>query len=532
MAKGEYYYLKVQAKAIINGTEFPLNAVHLTYEVDEIASAQLELPIGRQVQGSKIGQISSAMGVFNDIAPFSPVQVMVKIDVPLGRAAPPGKKPGFPVGSWFKAFDGFYSAPLHTKSMAGTASLTVQCFGATAALAGATQYVAGTGIQVGPPNGASHVVTRFGAAKPTLTLYDAVNLHCTNIASDLWASALKPMLDVAVTSTSLWTDGEFGNLAKDALARINKFSVLPRGELDISGGTSGFQASFQKALAKQFTDGFYRIWRDGSDDADLWDVIKACGTCFRFHFVPAVDEDGIVPLCPNLSGEPLLIVDPDEYGVLEAQSLYSPKFYAYLKTVGLYSKAFASSQFQDKAAPSRVVGRATLNSLGEGRTQMVEAPAWILPVAGPAKDALNPGGKVPDKGNPKPVNAPQQSQGQIETLYFQSGIGDRLAESILHEEVFQHRKLAITGRFRMDIAPGSTIQINTAGEAFTGEQQTLFGMVNDVRISIGNSTSGSYAKTRLGLTHVRTKSEHASFTTQFHPLFRSRWIGGPLVQGA
>ncbi len=533
----DYYYVKVNAHAIIGGKKFNVNSFEINYELDEIASATICLPIGRKMTGDAVGEVSEAMNVFRNTPPFTPVKLMIELQVPLKRAAPSGKNVGFPDG-FFLAFDGYFSAPAHKKSIAGCASLVIQCFGATAALAGATQYVNGTVISPGPPNGSSYIVTHLGEHQYNKTLYDAVRDFCPNISNDLWGAGIQVLMEEAIKSIDIWSQAANPGAASDALNRINPVEggILPSSQLSLENGGSGttqFQSEFQKALAKQICDGFYQIWRDGDDEADLWDVLKGLAQHFRFHFVPSIEEDALAPICPNLGGEPWLTIDPSEYSEIDLSSVYSPKFYAYVKTIGLYTKSFSSSQFQATCAPSRTVGQSSLDTDFKGRVKMLEAPCWVVPPSAPAIKSFKPGGETSDKSSPKP-NAPPPGlpQGQMEKLWFDSGIGDSLAESILHEEVFRHRKLAFSGRARFDICPGSTVRINTAGENFTSERATFFGMVDRVTIRVTDGPSGNTLSTAIKLANVRTDVENKKYGVDAHPLFKTRWVGGVLARGA
>lgn len=543
----DYYYLKISSVVNIGigsdkgGMDFATSGFELIYEIDQIPSARIDLPIGRQVSGSAVGKVVSTANIFSDLPPFTPVTLRMKIDVLDSRTVKKGKNVGFPIGQYFNVFEGYFSAPLHIKSSSGTATLTIQCFGATAALAGATQYNNGAVI-VSYPNSNTFAAQRIGSrAQEAHTLNDAIQHHSGgNIASNLWAAGMLPLLEQCIESVNLWTSSITPALeqATAALDRINKNQILPLAVLPIvNAGPASFQAEFQKSLAAQLTNGFYSLWRDGSDTADLWDVIQSMGQYFLYHFVPGVSEDAVAPVTPNLGGEEFVTIDPSEYSSLNLNGVYSPKFYAYQSVVGLYSKAFTTGAYQTTAAPSQIIGKASIDAI-IGKTKIIEAPNWLLPPPAPAKRSLwsfFTGGPNPDKANARNAPAPpaDKIQGAIETGYLQSGIGNNYAEAILHEELFLHRKLAFDGRLRFDIAPGSLIKLNTVGEAFTGQQETLYGCLNRVRISVGSGASGSHAKTTLELTHIRTQDDHNRFTTPFHPIFRSEaWVGGPLAGGS
>lgn len=527
----DYYYVDVKAEATINGAQVPVCSLEINYRVNEIPTARVMFPVGREVAGSRTGRVADTLGIISKLEPFTPIEIRIKATPQPGdRAAPSGKDRGFPSGSMFRVFKGFMSAPSTEKSAAGSASIGVDCFGLPAALAGTTQFAVGTGISAAPANGSSYSVVRLGGGATSGMLNDAIRQFCTNASSDLWSGGLQPIMQIAAQGASTWFNRPQNDFALQALKRINVGGVLPVSKLSLDH--FNLKGPLDRSLAVQLCNGFWSVWRDGSDEGDLWDVLMAFQQYFRFHFVPAVEEDSVAPISLNLRADPWRTLDPSEYWVTGQRSVFDQKFYSYLTEVGVYAKSFSSSPAQDKAATSRVVGQALLKGkpgAWAGRMKVVEAPPWILPLGSAAKNSLNSGSFVPDKGNPEGGQPPSESQGSLESRYFRSGIGDGFAGAILHDTLFAHRKMNLEGRLRFDIAPGSTINVNTLGEVFAGGKDTLFAVVEGVRIRVGNQGGNSYATTGLDLTNVRTQQEQSTLAVAQHPIFNVSWRGGKLL---
>lgn len=535
-----YYYIKVKARATIGGKTVEISSFDINYTLDEIPTARIELPIGRQMRGAALGSVSKAMGFITTLTPFEPITISMEAQAtPASRAAPPGKDQGFPKGM-FPVFKGYIGGAEYLKDgMGAVASLAVTAFGEPAALAGSTQYSKGTDVAGGATNGGDYIVSRLGSGGARPNFVDVLNQKFKDVGRSLWTLGIEPLMQEVIGSVAQWTN-DTNTFARVALKRINTgaFSDVPK--LDLSDKVANKEA-LNKALVFQLSKIFYEYWKGPNSSGDLWDVLKACMEIYGFHFIPGVENDAIVPLSPNIGGKVWNTIDPSEYYVIQPVQSFDPKMYSYLTRVCIFMTSFQSGQWQASSPPSRIIGAFPqmghaqtlgLTTESKGRTQMVPAPLWLYPPGAIALDALDTGG-VPDKGNPRVIKPPKNDQGKIETEFFKGqgiNIGDRLAETLLHEGLFAHRRMTVGGRFRMDIAPGSLIKVNSAGERFTSKMDTLFGCVNSVRLKVGNQGHGGHAGTELTFSHVRTQAEHDKFTAKIHPLFGGAFKGGPLIK--
>lgn len=529
---GGYYYIKVAARCVINGVQLPISSITLSYGMNIIPDAKLELPIGRVADGKAFNSISNAMQFLLGLAPFSTVQVFATFtSSPGGRASPSGDA-GFPDGTEFPIFEGFVKLPSSSITF-GSASIRIDCMGKSAALAGSTQFIRGASMAQ-PTNGGADAISFFGGgiqATLAAAIHESVG---TSQAPSLWTGLLKILFSEVLDGTRSFSrprtgEAALNNFAAQAIDRINIAKALPFGGvvIDASGVPDNLLA---KSIIDTALGTFFDAW-SGSLDGNLWRATMELSRLFGFKYVTAIEEDGILPVFFGLGGEAWRTINPNEYESIDGLSLGSETFYSYVTNVGVYSNAFSTSPWQGSAAPMPIVGEAGLasNSLaGTGQLLLVPAPMWLLPAAAPGQTTVQPGGAVPDASNPGTITV-TDDQGKNETLYFSRGLGDNYAKTILYDQLFSHRRMGISGRVRFDIAPGSLLKIITAGERFTGEQSELWGHVAGVIIEI-KMTDGAHghACTKFALTNIRTKAEHAAFTLAQHPVFAQAWRGGKL----
>jgi hypothetical protein len=524
----EYYYIDIKAEAIVDGKKFDISNVDITYELNAIPVAEIDFPVGRAMSGNNQGKVSEFMGELSNARPFTPIEIFVTATPkPASRAAPAGKDRGFPSGRT-RIFKGFLSAPSQNQNtMSSSVALHVTAVGMATALAGTTQFTTGLTLS-GAASGGTLGVIRGGDGNTKTTIQAALLSASSNITGDLWENGLRPMIQSAIESTSTWSD-QANDFAQQALDRINKGEALPSEPLDISSFGSGQVGEILKqCLAKKFAELFFFIWANKS--GGMWDIIKLFQSAFPFYFVPAIEEDSIAPLIPTLSGEAHRIIDPNEYVSISTFSNYDSNFYAYITSVGIFSTRFQTSPWQGVTPDSKFIGHFSLSDeLGgdDGRLLVEEAPDWLVPSSAVPKDSIF---NSADKGSTGAGSAPEVNQGVVEESYFISGLGNAYAETRVYSEIFKHRGFDLVGRYRLDISPGSLIQVNTVGESFSSKKDTIFGMVNGVKINVGNSGKGGNASTSFSVIHTRSKAEHEKFTTSSHPLFQGAWRGGSLIK--
>ena len=108
---------------------------------------------------------------------------------------------------------------------------------------------------------------------------------------------------------------------------------------------------------------------------------------------------------------------------------------------------------------------------------------------------------------------------------------DRYAESVYVHEALKSRQGSLTGKLRFDIAPGSIVRIEVAGDAFVPKDrlgEALF--ANIIRVTISIDANAQKAFTSFNLSHVRTEDENteAGMAVDRHPLYDAVWTGTSL----
>ena len=114
-------------------------------------------------------------------------------------------------------------------------------------------------------------------------------------------------------------------------------------------------------------------------------------------------------------------------------------------------------------------------------------------------------------------------------------LGTQCAMGRLQQELFKKRGMTVVSKFRLDIAPGSTVKVNTMGAGITnlpiiGDYSGfLQGLVTQVTLNL-DAESGD-ASTVLSMGFVRNESECASLSLSpgRHPIYGGAWLGGHLA---
>lgn len=527
----ESNYIAVEAYATIDGRRVPISNFSCIFQLNEIPLAVIQIPLGRIGGGKDVGQRAPVADILTGLQPMTPVTVHAKLTPsPAGQST----NNGFPAGE-FLLFTGFARGPAFSKNYeSASAAFVVEAYGWPVALAGATQYITGTFARQAP-SGGTLIVSRLGdQGKVTPILADSLLKDVKAVASNIWANGIRPVFNQIVANTSGWT-GQANTTALEALTRYSASGRLPIAPLNLGAYPAAQGQSkdmFEKGIVAWLVNAIYNGW--AMDGQDLWDTLQLLAETFMFRIISTINEGSIAPITLALGGAAYKVIEPSEYNAIDINAIFSPKYYAYPTACGLYAKGWQSSQWQDQAVETSAFGLAFVPSLGgkTGRFLLRPAPVWLLPLSAAARSSVNPGGAVPDASNPEDGKAPDINQGAAENNYFGAATpGNGCAAAILRDELFFMRQLSIRGKFRVDIAPGSLVQINTMGEVFAGQGQVLFGHVAAVKLELGIPGDGNgYASTTLNVVSVRSKTEHenGSLTVPTHPLYLTAWRGGPL----
>jgi hypothetical protein len=198
---------------------------------------------------------------------------------------------------------------------------------------------------------------------------------------------------------------------------------------------------------------------------------------------------------------------------------------------------------------SAVVGQASADDVSviayEGVAIRVNAPDWLgsEPMVGElTKVSL---GKnqigIPDAISPASFQytpTDEEDYPKIFNTFIRSEMGDAYARLVLLDYMLKDRSGTITGRFRTDISPGSTIAVEVIGggkfSATTGDPRYLYGLVEAVTLNMNGGSGGTgSASTSLILRNVMTAQEHDGYlgilTEDRHPIFDAAFVGAKLT---
>ena len=270
---------------------------------------------------------------------------------------------------------------------------------------------------------------------------------------------------------------------------------------------------------------------------------------FRFRIVPLIDTATCAPIFGQLGGDPFIIVEPDEYSTIEA-AFDTPELIT--KVVVASNSVVNPSPRSSEPRISAIVGIASSEEAWagpivpvRGKTISISAPDWLAAEPSIGELTRNSVGKndpgIPDSVNPEAyVQQPSEDEdyAKVYNNYVSSDTGDRFAKACLLDMMLFGRRAAIEGRFRLDVAPGSTIAVTVIGGGkfmeSSEEEKFIYGLVESVQLKMnaGTAGGGGAASTILQMTNVRTGQEHTGYggflTADEHPIYDKRYTGTKL----
>jgi len=256
----------------------------------------------------------------------------------------------------------------------------------------------------------------------------------------------------------------------------------------------------------------------------------------------ARSKDFIVPMFYGLNLPEFRAIDPNEYWAVETGKTFTPKDFSYVGEVLLFSPRGDPVTIPNDAGRGTgftlpLLGSAKTNARGgvTGRLQVTECPAWAVPPANLVPEVVSKNSDIPEMGSPDDPNV--KIERPAAEFWYDSRLGDQVANWTLGFLEYVHRVISITGRLRFDIAPGSLIKVTFTEDLYTRQsvpKYDMYGYVAEIRTSIGSRGRGTSAHTVLTLSHVHDDAEHKNWPGSFgvHPVYNVSWTGTHLVDGA
>ena len=531
----EYYYVRCRAYAELQGTQIDITGYEITYALNSIPIAQIFPTVGREPINNKEAK---AVDALLNAQPFTPVKIYSKFETDKDS---PADDPGFPYDEDVLVFDGYITGVTYqsTRNPAGgSVSLVAGAMGWLTGLRGTTAQT--NTATVKGPGGFAELANLNNGKITMFSTQMAFTADGRGIVTDLWKEFVKPFFFDLIDNESVW--GEAPNDSADAaLSKMddeNVFSGDATNQLPLTFGEGADDIEIVKEYVGQgISKEVYAVWRH----ADLWTALRNIADKFMFFIVPLIETASCVPAYGALAGEPHRYITTDEYHDIRINMMTPSKVVKVVITGDEHSSPFSPTPI-----PSAIIGLHSVEDVWadpelavRGFTVAIPAPDWlngVTPVGKITRDSL--GGDqlvIPDAVNPTAnVTTPAIDYQEFYGKYVTSDIGDRCAKTIAQHMIFAERTGSVTGRYRLDIGPGSLIKVQVIDDKFAEEgadEKALYGQVQAVRLSMRAGAAGAVgsAHTSFNLKYVRTAQEQegvgGALTSQNHPLYNKRFVG-------
>lgn len=540
-----------------DGAVLEVSAASATFEMNRIPFASVTVGVGRNAVTGRVAEIHRRL---NRIGPMAPARLVL---IPSGQwSASEGQRNDTPTrGLWDRAgaqviFDGYVTGA-GVKRVRGQFSVTLQLIHWLSDLAFSSIFSEQS--HPGNPANLTHNAVYRTAATGT-TNSQAAFISGTRffnkfseaaIQQDLWTSLANVFCQIANEDlVQLGPPGQCGGLAGrsnalalSALARMQgRHDCAARGvkrhvplSMDNLGPDGG---AIAKAINQYVGKELTQLWWSTT----LWDkLVNDLAPRFMFHIVPLVDTALAVPWIAGLRSHWTPAITAQDHAQLFVTSYVRRP----LRAVGIYGGRDVGT-VPSEPNPQNISALSGIGSCfmpdpdRRGMILLKEAPEWMSSVPNfivPAstttrggRSALQPTGSATTFRPARDPTAPSKSTAAVNV----NDLYGRLAQYIYMLEVLRGRTGVLTGKFRLDIAPGSTIKLEQRGDPFVrgaGFTNDLFASV--MRVSYGLDAESAQAMTVMQLAHLRSPSENEddAASVDEHPLYSgAKFLGAPLVE--
>jgi hypothetical protein len=261
------------------------------------------------------------------------------------------------------------------------------------------------------------------------------------------------------------------------------------------------------------------------DGATFWENLITFGSSLQFDVIPLINTAVVVPTLPNFY-YPWGVIYASEISSVEL-STAMPRF---LKGVILGTSSSENSGYNDPANQTQEASARNLDFLSCGiyiganaGTMLVQSvPEWLSQPVSPYLSIA--ADNFVFNGNKRKDPAQKIDEKAIE--YARTA--NAYAKLIYSGEILKHRAGTVSGKLRLDIAPGSVVAVEVTGEAQPTNDQLgypFFGMVEQTH-NVIDCTTGS-ASTTFSLSNLRTAYENTNpaLVATENPLYAYVWNG-------
>lgn len=255
---------------------------------------------------------------------------------------------------------------------------------------------------------------------------------------------------------------------------------------------------------------------------------------YMFAVCPRVNNAYAIPYIPGYR-KPWQVIKSSEYTALDT----SAQMDRLLRAVGITSvtaNRTGGEQNPGQQQSTRLGGYYSPEDIKDGLIMFKQAPSWLSNIV---SGSFRSGGTAPYGAPVASSTSPQAGEAPTEPdpselVEVTMDLMDRYAKSVYVYEMLNGRRASVSGKLRLDIAPGSTVRIEGTESRGVpggggGTAQDLIATVISVTINI-NGDKG-IAGTSFQLSHARTVTENDTegFSVDTPPLWKNGWSGTSLV---
>lgn len=388
-----------------------------------------------------------------------------------------------------------------------------------------------------------------GATGTPITSFDPNGDLTAQAGSDLWEKVLKPgFKEIA----GMHYPNQQGcreqknniDLLGPALAKIPGVAPKPA-KIPLAG----FDAQMRLAL----NAGLDQMLLNGLGYNSFWSkLVGELAPSFLFAISPGSTFANVIPFFGGLRIQPTVgsawrVIRLDDYNY----SNFNANLAQLIESVNVFyphQSESGAAGGKDKAAPTLSYCNAFASFPEKpkdirGTVLVKELPHWLYNMtptylyAGqsilPYVDTHEPG-----KGSTTPTGSPPPPRPPL-TINTYKNIADLYAKHWYQTTVLGQRFGEFSGKFRLDIAPGSMIAIEVPPDPppinpLNGGKKPKYLFASVTQVSFNINAEQHAAGTSFTITNLRNKreNENPDLTNPTPPLYKEKWPGGPLTQQA
>lgn len=535
-----YSTAKVKCRLVLNSeTELECIAAALSYELNSVPKATFTIALGRG-HGSLTPAMIHTTGINFDVQ--QKIELYVTIDQIDGitQDLPTGEFrlfDGYLVGVSYQKVNGQIQAILHSKNwlldMDYSSSLS----------------------------DSSHPMNPSQFSYRTTHLFRGANSKASSAGASWTPFVNQGMITTSTIQSDFWKDGLY-----KWLQEVTTVDAINTDELSFLGQT-GSNATAKKALDRfTFTGGKYvplaldmgaadsdsvaaAIWHDVQADTfesfantTLWGkLVGSFGSRYMFAVVPRVEDALVVPFIPGLQQQWTKQIQASDYAMIGSNSELSRK----LRGVGIFSGmggVSGSNGREPDGSPKRlgIGGWYSPQGVTDGTVLLKEGPRWLTNIIAydrysqfstgggtqPIGSAVHPGAG----GNNQSATTKPPTPAALKKT--SKSLLDAFAHSLYVYEQLRLRQIEVGGKFRLDIAPGSTVLTDIVGERFITNDALDKDLIGNImRVTLLIDSENGKMGTNFNLSHMRTVDENTKpeYSVKQHPLWSENWPGCGLL---